>query len=110
MMEKGLVLIEIIEEISRISLLENKSIPERIVKFNEEFGEFCAEVIKSIGFTYKSFNKTNLTEEAADALQVLLSIILQTFKEHNIPFSALIEALKEKAIKWETKIPEYTKI
>lgn len=59
----------IIKEIKELNSLDNKSIGERFIKFNEEFGEFSAEVGKLVGITHKEFDKEHLKEEMADFIQ-----------------------------------------
>lgn len=106
-LRKEFSLYDIINDIGRVSKIEDKTIPLRIVKFNEEFGEFCTEILKFEGFTYKTPDLNNLIEEAADSFQVLTSIILQLLKQHNVPFYVFLEKLSKKNIKWEQKIKEY---
>ena len=48
---------ELYAEICSINELEPKDLSDKILKFNEEFGEFVAEVIKFKGGTYKKYNK-----------------------------------------------------
>lgn len=98
---------KIIEDIERISILENKNIFRRMSKFSEEYGEFNAELIKFDGFTYKEPDKEHLTEEAADAWQVLTSIVLQVLREYGITKEEFFTILEKKSIKWESKIKEY---
>lgn len=98
---------KVLEDIKRVSLLENKGIPERIIKFNEEFGEFTSEIVKLLGFTHKPYDEEHLIEEGADALQVLISIIFRISQEKNIDFQRFIDAMETKTAKWESKIPDY---
>jgi len=99
----------IFDDINRINQLEQKDIAYKFIKFNEEFGEFCAEYLKYKGFTYKPYNKDELLGEMADSLQVLLSIYGQTFEETGITLTDVLEKIIEKNKKWENKIKEYTK-
>jgi hypothetical protein len=71
---------KIVEDIERLNDLDSKSITEKVLKFNEEFGEFSQELIKLLGFTHKPFDEEHFVEEAADSLQVLLSIQLMSCK------------------------------
>jgi len=98
----------IIKEIRYISKYENKSLPVKIVKFNEEFGEFCTEVIKYLGFSYKPYDRAHLIEEAADSLQVLLSIFVQLENEADIKVDEILSTIPEKNKKWLEKISSYT--
>jgi len=102
-------LTEIYEEITRINKFETKaSISDKMLKFNEEFGEFNAEVIKFKGLTYKPYVRDELVGEMADTLQVLLSIYSDLEKDAGITLSEVLEKIKVKNIKWENKIKEYT--
>lgn len=98
----------IVDDIARINGLDGRSIPERFVKYNEEFGEFAAEVIKMIGSTQKPYDEDHLVEESADALQCLISIMLDVCKKKNIDFTRVLETILLKDKKWEAKIKEYT--
>ena len=100
---------KLLTEINELNELETKSLEIKIVKFNEEFGEFSAEIIKMFGYTHKPFDKDHLIEEAADALQCLLSIQLDICKKQNIQMSDIFEKMVEKNNKWRNKIKEYTK-
>lgn len=98
---------EVLKEVRRLSSLENKGILERVLKFNEEFGEFAAEIGKLIGYTYKEYDEEHLVEEGADALIVLYSIIFKICDRQGIKFERFIEKMKEKNVKWDNKIPLY---
>jgi phosphoribosyl-ATP pyrophosphohydrolase len=98
---------EIINEIRVLVEYENKSLPEKIVKFNEEFGEFSAEVIKLLGLTHKPYDRDHLVEESADALQVLFSIFVDIETKTDITIDEIIAKIPEKNQKWLSKIPNY---
>lgn len=98
---------KLIEEIQELSELENKPLEARMNKFNEEYGEFSAEIIKLFGYTQKDFKYEDLIDEGADALIVLLSIILKLCTSLNIDFDEFLSAGIEKNIKWREKIPQY---
>jgi NTP pyrophosphatase (non-canonical NTP hydrolase) len=100
---------KIIEDISRLNSLDTKTIPEKVLKFNEEFGEFSQELIKLLGFTHKPYDEEHFIEECADSLQVLLSIQLASCKLKNIQYDRVLDALLEKNKKWEAKSKEYTR-
>lgn len=100
---------KILEDISKVNALDTKTIPEKVLKFNEEFGEFSQELIKLLGFTHKPYDESHFIEESADCLQVLLSIQLAACKLKGIPFNKILEALLEKNKKWEAKSKEYTR-
>lgn len=97
----------IYDEISRINGMEIKSTDIKILKFNEEFGEFIAEYIKFKGYTYKPYDKEHLKEEAADALQCLLSIFASIEKETGITINDILNEVFVKNKKWIDKISEY---
>lgn len=59
---------ELLKEITKLNELDCKTITEKFIKFNEEFGEFSAEVVKMLGLTQKPFDVDHLVEEAADTL------------------------------------------
>lgn len=46
----------IVEEIKMLNELETKPTEFKIVKFNEEFGELCAEIIKKSKHSNKPFS------------------------------------------------------
>ena len=98
---------KVINEVEELSLLENKPLEGRIIKFNEEYGEFSAEIIKLLGYTYKPFDLPHLIEEGSDALIVLISILLKLCATLNIEFNQFLEIAIEKNQKWRNKIPEY---
>ena len=97
----------IVEEIQELNLLDKKTIPQRVLKFNEEFGEFCAEICKTEGITHKPYDEAHLKEEMADALQCQLSLSLDMCKAKGIQFSEILEMIIIKNQKWRSKIPEY---
>jgi len=99
---------KIIEDISRINLLDGRELGTRFIKYGEEFGEFSAEVIKMIGSTQKPYDEEHLIEESADALQCLISIIIHVCKEKNIDFNIVLKTILEKNKKWEAMIKKYT--
>lgn len=98
----------LIDEISRINNLDGRQIHSRFIKFNEEFGEFSAEVIKMLGESPKPYDEEHLIEESADALQCLLSIILHVCKTKNIDFQTILNEMFSKNIKWEHSINNFT--
>lgn len=100
---------KVIEDIDRLNGLDSKSIPEKVLKFNEEFGEFSQELIKLLGFTHKPFDEEHFIEESADSLQVILSIQLAACKLKGIDFSRVLDKVLEKDEKWEAKMKEYTR-
>lgn len=95
------------DEIKEINEMEVKSTEVKILKFNEEFGEFIAEYIKFKGYTYKPYDKAHLVEEMADALQCLLSIYAAIEKETGITLPNVLLEMFEKNKKWMNKISEY---
>ena len=98
----------IVEDIARINGLDKRELGTRFIKYNEEFGEFSAEVIKMIGSTQKPYDEEHLIEESADALQCLISIQLHVCEEKGIDFNVVLKTILEKNKKWEAKIKEYT--
>lgn len=100
---------EVIEDIKRLNDIDTKSIPEKVLKFNEEFGEFSQELIKLLGFTHKVFDEEHFVEESADSLQVILSIQLAACKIKGIDFNRVLDKVLEKNKKWEAKSKEYTR-
>ena len=99
----------LINDIARINEVDNKSIPERVMKYNEEFGEFMTEAIKLLGFTYKPFDREHFVEEAADSLQSLLSVQLAACKKAGVDFQEVLDKMPEKNRKWEEKVKQYTR-
>jgi len=100
---------ELVSEIEELNGLDNKTLPERIIKFNEEFGEFNAEVGKLIGITHKPYDKEHLIEEAADFLQNTFSVLLETSKRAGFTLDDIYAEIKVKNQKWRSKVPLYTK-
>jgi len=100
---------QVIHDIKRVNKLDTKSIPEKVLKFNEEFGEFSTELIKLLGITYKPYDEEHFIEESADALQVQLSIQLAACELKGIDFNRVLEALLIKNKKWEAMSPKYTR-
>lgn len=100
---------QILQDVSRMNRIDTKTISEKVLKFNEEFGEFSQELIKLLGFTHKPYDEEHFIEEAADSLQVLLSIQLAACELKGIEFYRVLVALLEKNKKWEAKSKEYTR-
>jgi NTP pyrophosphatase (non-canonical NTP hydrolase) len=98
---------EILKEIQDINETETKELKDKILKFNEEYGEFNAELIKKLGLSYKEYSEDNLKSEMADTLQCLLSIYSQIFKETNMTFEDILEEIKVKNKKWLDNIEKY---
>lgn len=98
---------KIIEDIKRLNALEDKSTALKIVKFNEEFGEMCAEYLKMIGYSAKVADRDHMIEEMADGLQCILSIYLGIEKELDISLvDEVLPRILEKNKKWELKMKE----
>lgn len=100
---------EILDEIYELNHIDNKSVLERFIKYNEEFGEFNAEYCKFLGITHKPYDKEHLIEEMADTLQNLFSIYLAVGDECGFVFEDVIAKIYEKNDKWRDKIPHYVK-
>ena len=100
---------ELIIEIKDLNVLEKKTIPEKFVKFAEEFGEFAAETVKMLGMSHKQYDRAHHVEEMADSLQVHVSTILSICEEKGIDFKEVLVEMKNKNGKWREKIPQYTK-
>ncbi len=100
---------EIIEEIKEFNSKDGKTLPERIIKFNEEFGEYNAEVGKLIGITHKPYDEDHLLEESADYLQNTISVLLETCESAGFTFQDIVDKVKVKNKKWREKAPLYTK-
>jgi NTP pyrophosphatase (non-canonical NTP hydrolase) len=100
---------ELLAEIEELNALDNKTLPERIIKFNEEFGEFNAEVGKLIGITHKPYDKPHLIEEAADFLQNAFSVLVATGELAGFTLDDIYNEIKVKNQKWRSKAPLYTK-
>lgn len=76
-----------------------------ICKLFEEAGEIAAECNKEFAIKSGKFSKSNLTGELADNIQIILAIANQ----YQIPYNDIIEAIKKKNIKWQTKYKNRTK-
>lgn len=99
----------IIEEIEDLNQEDTKNLPERVLKFNEEFGEFAAELVKYVGITHKPFDQAHLLEEAADSFQCLMSIFIHAFQKTGISMDAFQKEIFKKNHKWREKSKEYTR-
>ena len=108
-MDKKDLFEKVYNDIVEINKSETKSIPDKIMKFNEEFGEFNAELIKMRGESYKEYSEDALKSEMADPFQVLLSIYTEIFKLTNITIESLLEEVIIKDKKWLEMIKDYTK-
>lgn len=104
---RELILFEALQEIQELNHLDNKTTLQRLLKFNEEFGEFAAELGKLEGITHKEYNVEHLVEEMADSLQCHFSLMLDICERENIDFLNIIKTIKFKNQKWRSKIPEY---
>ena len=100
---------EILEEIKELNGIDGKTLPERVLKFNEEFGEFSAELGKFIGITHKPYDKPHLIEEMADAMQCLCSIYVDVCDKADFTMEDVFNEITEKNKKWREKAPQYTK-
>ena len=96
------------ESIKDINKQEIKPVEVKIIKFNEEYGEMCAEFLKFKGYTYKEYNREEFCSEMADTLQVLLSIYSNIEEETGITLKDVLTEINFKNQKWLTKIKEYT--
>lgn len=98
----------VVSDIRRINKVESKKLEFKIMKFNEEFGECNAEMIKLLGYTYKPYDKQNLIDEMADSLQCLISIFVDLEEKTDISIEDdIFPAIMKKNKKWESKIEEY---
>lgn len=93
---------EIVEDIERINKKDSKSLDLRFIKFNEEFGEMCAEYLKLRGFKKGEPDKEHLLEEMADTLQCLISIYNDIKDITGIDImNDVLPKILEKNKKWE---------
>lgn len=99
----------IIDEIKELNSLDGKTLPERVIKFNEEFGEFSAELCKMIGITHKPYDEPHMKEEMADAMQNLFSVYLNVCEVGGFEIDDVFEQILVKNKKWREKFPQYTK-
>lgn len=100
---------EILEEIKYLNSVDGKVLTERFVKYNEEFGEFSAEVCKMIGITHKPYDEDHLKEEMADWIQNVYSISLDICEKQGFDIEEIHDKISEKNKKWNEKYPLYTK-
>ena len=98
---------DIFNEIKKINEEETKTLAFKLLKFNEEYGEFNAEIIKMLGQTYKKFDEKDLKSEMADTLQCLLSIYNNIFEQTSFNMEDVLDEIKVKNKKWEEKIKDY---
>ena len=102
-------LIKAINEIQELNEVDNKALLERVIKFNEEYGEMNAELCKLLGITHKSYDKEHMKEEIADFLQNAFSLTLALSKFVDIESEEIFTKMLEKNQKWRDKYPQYTK-
>jgi len=100
---------EIIDEIRELNSIDNKDLLERMVKFQEEYGEFNAELVKMIGITHKPFDREHLKEEMADAMQCMFSVYLDICDKQGFTIDEIFDEIVIKNKKWREKAPLYTK-
>lgn len=94
----------IIDDIRRINANDKKSLDLRFIKFNEEFGEMCAEYLKYKGFKKGAYDKEHLLEEMADVLQCLISIYNDIEIETGINIiNDVLPTILVKNKKWEAQ-------
>ena len=99
---------KILEEISELNKVDGKKFLERFLKYNEEYGEFSAEVCKLIGITQKPYDKDHLIEEMADAIQNLFSVYLNVCEIGEFSIEDVFEQILVKNKKWRECYPKYT--
>jgi NTP pyrophosphatase (non-canonical NTP hydrolase) len=102
-------IVDIVKEIKELNGLDNKTLSDRVLKFNEEFGEFSAELCKVVGISHKPYDRDHLIEEAADSLQCHFSIIIDVCEKLDIDFDEILQMILIKNQKWRSKIPFYNK-
>lgn len=100
---------EIINEIRELNSIDKKELLERMCKFQEEYGEFNAEVGKMIGITEKPFDREHLKEEMADAMQCMFSIYLDICDKQNFTIDDIFDEIIVKNKKWRKNAPLYGK-
>lgn len=103
------ILKKIITEINELNSIDGKTLPERFIKFNEEYGEFNAEVCKFIGITHKPYDRDHLVEEMADAMQNMFSVYLDICEKTGITIEEVFQTILIKNKKWREKAPQYAK-
>lgn len=99
----------ILKEIQELNHLDGKNLLERMLKFNEEYGEFAAEVCKMQGISHKPFDQPHLKEEMADAMQNLFSVYLEICELQGFNMNDIFAEVLVKNKKWREKAPLYTK-
>lgn len=99
-----------LNDVRRVNRIEPKQLELKIIKLQEELGEFCSEIVKLKGGSYKPFNKENLIEEMADVLQCIFAVYDNVEQETGISIERdIIPMIFEKNKKWESKIQQYNK-
>ncbi len=87
----------------RLTLKDQKSKVERCLKLSEEVGELAAAILSEVnapGCEYKTLDRTDVLQEAADVLIMIHSIIVHyDFTEEEVKAKFL-----EKCAKWERVI------
>ena len=97
-----------IDDIIRLTKIEPKGIKEKVLKFNEEFGEFNAELIKYFGLSSKPYSREHLVEECADVLQMLISLFCSIEAETGITLTEIAKEILVKDKKWEDSLNRYS--
>ena len=106
--EEAKLLNEALERCYRIAMLEDvggkKTLDRKIIKLQEEAGEFAAAYLMSVGS--KGTKKTseqitdNLLEEGCDVMLVVLSILMRSGFDMN----DVIAKFQKKMDKWERQV------
>jgi NTP pyrophosphatase (non-canonical NTP hydrolase) len=99
---------KILNEISELNHLDGKKFLERFLKYNEEYGEFSAEVCKLIGITQKPYDEDHLIEEMADAIQNQFSVYLNVCEIGKFSIEEVFKKIIVKNQKWRECYPKYT--
>lgn len=93
-----------LEDIYRLTGLDEKTLQERALKLGEESGELAQAVLSATGApgsSYKQLSLGDVREEAADAAIVALSLFSQTCDSEEQFRDELERLFSQKMAKWE---------
>ena len=95
---------DLYKEVGELNDLKKVPLSHRLAKLFEESGELAQEVNRKIGMKKNTKSdaeiKQGITEEAADVIQNVFSVI----QDCDIEFEDLVKEMRNKNIKWKNTL------